>query len=69
MRGRPACAGAGGVRAAAATGHLRHPDPPPGQVVVLFVDEETSIRRQLQRARIANVHNRRVRDAGTGEFQ
>jgi hypothetical protein len=37
-------------------------------VVVLYVDEETSIRRQLQRARIANMHNRRVLDAGAGEF-
>lgn len=36
---------------------------------MLFVDEETSIRRQLQRARIANMHNRRVLDAGTGDFQ
>ena len=43
--------------------------PPPPQVVVLFIDEEASIRRQLQRARIANMHNRRVLDAGTGEFQ
>lgn len=37
------------------------------QVVVLYVDEETSIKRQLQRARVANLHNRRVLDAGAGK--
>lgn len=36
---------------------------------MLYIDEETSIRRQLQRARIANMHNRRVLDAGAGHFQ
>lgn len=36
--------------------------------MVLYVDEETSIRRQLQRARVANLHNRRVLDAGAGQF-
>ncbi|GBF96259.1 adenylate kinase [Raphidocelis subcapitata] len=41
---------------------------PSFKVVVLYVDEETSIRRQLQRARIANMHNRRVLDAGAGHF-
>jgi hypothetical protein len=38
------------------------------QVVVLYIDEETSIKRQLQRARVANLHNRRVLDAGAGQF-
>lgn len=38
------------------------------QVVVLYVDEETSIKRQLQRARVASLHNRRVLDAGAGHF-
>lgn len=38
------------------------------QVVILYVDEETSIKRQLQRARVANLHNRRVLDAGAGHF-
>jgi hypothetical protein len=37
-------------------------------VVILYVDEETSIKRQLQRARVANLHNRRVLDAGAGHF-
>ncbi|KAI8462363.1 MAG: hypothetical protein J3K34DRAFT_191729 [Monoraphidium minutum] len=41
---------------------------PSFKVVVLYVDEETSIRRQLQRAHIAGMHNRRVLDAGAGHF-
>jgi hypothetical protein len=35
--------------------YVHHP-----QVVILYVDEETSIKRQLQRARVANLHNRCV---------
>jgi hypothetical protein len=38
------------------------------KVVVLYIDEETSIRRQLTRARVASAHNRRVLDAGAGTF-
>ncbi|KAF8063870.1 vacuolar iron transporter 4 [Scenedesmus sp. PABB004] len=56
--------------------HQRHADTPEAiafprpsfKVVILYVDEETSIRRQLQRARVANLHNRRVLDAGAGHF-
>lgn len=38
------------------------------QVVMLYVDQETSIKRQLERARVASLHNKRVMDAGTGEL-
>ncbi len=38
------------------------------QVVVLYVDEETSVRRQLSRALAASAHNRRVLDAGGGQL-
>jgi hypothetical protein len=38
------------------------------QVLVLYVDEETSIKRQLQRAKLASLHNKRVKDAGAGQF-
>jgi hypothetical protein len=38
-------------------------------VVVLYVDEETSVQRQLERARVASLHNKRVMDAGAGAFQ
>mmetsp|Transcript_15099 Transcript_15099/g.26786 ORF Transcript_15099/g.26786 Transcript_15099/m.26786 type:complete len:566 (-) Transcript_15099:1070-2767(-) len=38
------------------------------KVVMLYVDEETSIRRQLARAQIASVHNKRVIDAGAGQL-
>lgn len=41
---------------------LYHP-----QVVVLYVDEATSIQRQLQRAVAARAHNARVKDAGVSE--
>jgi hypothetical protein len=37
-------------------------------VVILYIDEETSIKRQMQRARVANLHNQRVIDAGAGHF-
>eukprot|EP00879_Flechtneria_rotunda_P009169 GHRR01009599.1.p1 GENE.GHRR01009599.1~~GHRR01009599.1.p1 ORF type:complete len:447 (+),score=143.70 GHRR01009599.1:767-2107(+) len=40
---------------------------PSFKVVVLYVDEETSVSRQLQRAVAAQTHNRRVMDAGVGE--
>jgi hypothetical protein len=39
------------------------------QVVMLYVDEDTSINRQLQRAVAAQAHNKRVVDAGLGEQQ
>ena len=35
----------------------------------MYVDEETSINRQMQRAELAQAHNRRVKDAGMGEQQ
>jgi hypothetical protein len=34
------------------------------QVVVLFVEQEESVRRQLNRAQLAAQHNTRVLDAG-----
>ena len=36
------------------------------QIVVLWCDEATSVARQVMRARVASVHNRRVADAGGG---
>jgi adenylate kinase len=38
-------------------------------VVVLYVDEGTSISRQLMRAVSAQAHNRRAKDAGVGDHQ
>lgn len=35
---------------------------------MLYVDEETSIERQLERAKLASVHNKRVLDAGAGQL-
>lgn len=47
------------------------PPPPPrharAQVVILYVDEEESVRRQMRRAQLAAMHNKRVMDAGTGD--
>lgn len=40
---------------------------PAFKVVVLYVDEATSIQRQLQRAVAARAHNARVKDAGVSE--
>ena len=40
---------------------------PSFKVVILYVDEEESVLRQLKRAEIASLHNRRVLDAGTGD--
>ena len=33
---------------------------------MLYVDEETSIKRQMARAEIASLHNKRIIDAGAG---
>lgn len=35
---------------------------------MLYVDEETSIIRQMERAKVAKMHNKRVMDAGAGEL-
>jgi len=40
---------------------------PSFKVVILYVDEEESVKRQMKRAEIASLHNRRVLDAGTGD--
>lgn len=40
---------------------------PSFKVVILYVDEEESVRRQLKRARLAALHNRRALDAGSGD--
>ena len=37
------------------------------QVVILYVDEEESVRRQMRRAQLAAMHNKRVMDAGAGD--
>lgn len=36
-------------------------------MVILYVDEEESVRRQMRRATLAAMHNKRVMDAGTGD--
>lgn len=38
------------------------------QVVVLYVEQEESVRRQLNRAQLAAKHNTRVLDAGAGDL-
>jgi adenylate kinase len=50
---------------AGTTSEWRFPRPA-FKVVVLYVDEDESVRRQLARARLAAVHNARVLDAGAG---
>ena len=41
---------------------------PAFRVVVLYVDEEESVRRQMARARLAALHNARTLDAGSGDL-
>ena len=41
---------------------------PGAQVVVLYVEQEESVRRQLNRAQLAAKHNTRVLDAGAGDL-
>jgi adenylate kinase family enzyme len=53
-------------RAADSPEEWRFPRPS-FKVVVLYVDEEESVRRQMKRAQLASLHNKRVLDAGTGE--
>ena len=36
------------------------------QVVVLYVERQESVRRQMYRAKLASQHNQRVMDAGAG---
>ena len=40
---------------------------PSFKVVILYVDEEESVRRQRKRAQMASLHNQRALDAGTGD--
>jgi len=40
---------------------------PSFKVVILYVDEAESVRRQMKRAELTSLHNERVRDAGTGD--
>lgn len=40
---------------------------PSFKVVILYVDEEESVRRQMRRAQLAAMHNKRVMDAGSGD--
>ncbi|MEW5303485.1 MAG: hypothetical protein WDW36_006171 [Sanguina aurantia] len=52
----------------ASTSHRDRFPRPLFKVVMLYVDEETSITRQLERAKVASVHNKRVMDAGAGDL-
>lgn len=40
---------------------------PSFKVVILYVDEKESVKRQMKRAELTSLHNERVRDAGTGD--
>ena len=40
---------------------------PSFKVVILYVDEAESVRRQMKRAELTSLHNERVKDAGTGD--
>jgi hypothetical protein len=53
-------------RAADGPDEWRFPRPS-FKVVILYVDEEESVRRQLRRAQLASLHNKRVMDAGSGD--
>lgn len=53
-------------RAADGPDEWRFPKPS-FKVVILYVDEEESVRRQMKRAKLASLHNQRVLDAGTGD--
>jgi len=56
--------------------HLKHVDTPDEprfprpsfKVVVLYVDQEESVRRQMARAKMAALHNLRAKDAGTEDL-
>jgi len=50
------------------TAHEHQFPRPLFKVVMLYVDEETSIKRQMERAKVAKLHNKRVMDAGAGEL-
>jgi adenylate kinase len=52
----------------ASTTHRAQFPRPLFKVVMLYVDEETSILRQIERAKLASVHNKRVLDAGAGQL-
>lgn len=54
------------LRAADGPDEWRFPRPS-FKVVILYVDEEESVRRQERRAQLASLHNKRVMDAGTGD--
>ncbi|KAK9839848.1 hypothetical protein WJX81_005830 [Elliptochloris bilobata] len=41
---------------------------PSFKVVVLYVEQEESVRRQVMRAQLASLHNQRVLDAGAGDL-
>lgn len=55
--------------------HMLHADEPDEwksprpsfKVVILYVDEGESVKRQMKRAEMTSLHNERVRDAGTGD--
>ena len=48
--------------------YSEHFKKPHFHIVVLFVDEKESVRRQLNRGREAKVHNDKVRESGVGEL-
>ena len=54
------------ARNADQTDEWRSPRPS-FKVVILYVDENESVKRQMKRAELTSLHNERVRDAGTGD--
>eukprot|EP00798_Chlamydomonas_sp_ICE-L_P013833 gene13833-19754_t len=50
------------------TAHEQQFPRPMFKVVMLYVDEETSIARQMARAKVAHLHNKHVKDAGAGGY-
>lgn len=52
----------------ATTLHADHFKKPHYHIVVLFVDEKESVRRQLHRGRQARLHNEEVRESGIGKL-
>jgi adenylate kinase len=52
----------------AATLYSEHFKKPHFHIVVLFVDEKESVRRQLHRGEQARIHNEKVKESGDGEL-
>ena len=52
----------------ASTPHSEHFKKPHYHIVVLFVDQEESVKRQLYRGQQARIHNDKVRESGVGQL-